>query len=75
MLLISATKDEDGVECMSLVRPVRMLRDPMPWEGEYFDPSYHKWPKSSGSSKITNDDGNGRAKRFVSKETMYGGDT
>lgn len=22
------------------------LRDPMPWEDGYFDPSYHAWPKS-----------------------------
>lgn len=22
------------------------MRDPMPWEDGYFDPSYHAWPKS-----------------------------
>lgn len=23
-----------------------IMRDPMPWEDGYFDPSYHAWPKS-----------------------------
>lgn len=23
-----------------------LLREPMPWEDGYFDPSYHVWPKS-----------------------------
>lgn len=23
------------------------LRDPMPWEDGYFDPSYHPWPKEN----------------------------
>lgn len=25
------------------------LRDPMPWEDGYFDPSYHAWPKGKQS--------------------------
>ena len=23
-----------------------LMRDPMPWEDGYFDPTYHAWPKS-----------------------------
>lgn len=64
LLLMVAIQNEDSVECVSLVRPVRMLRDPMPWEGEYFDPTYHKWPKTDDDKK---------AKRFVSDETIYAG--
>lgn len=25
---------------------ISMLRDPMPWEDGFFDPTYHAWPKS-----------------------------
>lgn len=28
----------------------QQLRDPMPWEDGYFDPSYHAWPKQPASS-------------------------
>lgn len=26
-------------------RQIARLREPMPWEDGYFDPSYHVWPK------------------------------
>lgn len=70
LLLLLTIEDKDNVECHSLARPVRMLRDPMPWEGEYFDPSYHRWPKSS-DVKINGEDK--KAKRFISDEIMLGG--
>lgn len=28
---------------------IARLRDPMPWEDGYFDPSYHAWPKNRQS--------------------------
>jgi len=36
---------------------VAYLREPMPWEDGYFDPSYHAWPKagSSGNKQQTGD--------------------
>lgn len=27
----------------------RFFKAPMPWEAEYFDPTYHVWPKGKSS--------------------------
>lgn len=32
------------------------LRDPMPWEDGYFDPSYHAWPKSGRGQQVAAND-------------------
>lgn len=33
-------------------RSPRFLRDPMPWEDGYFDPSYHPWPKENRQQQV-----------------------
>lgn len=30
--------------------PMAYLREPMPWEDGYFDPTYHSWPKGRQQS-------------------------
>lgn len=29
-----------------------LLREPMPWEDGYFDPSYHAWPKAGRQQQV-----------------------
>lgn len=41
---------------VSLGHPVKLLRDPMPWEDEYFDPAYHVWPKGKKQSAKSSGD-------------------
>lgn len=42
------------------------LRQPMPWEDGYFDPTYHTWPKQSGG-------GGEKQQKIASSQTMTGG--
>lgn len=44
------------------------LREPMPWEDGYFDPSYHAWPKSRQQQV-----GSKQALKIASDSTMSGG--
>jgi len=45
-----------------------MLREPMPWEDGYFDPSYHAWPKSRQQQV-----GDKQSVRLASDQTVFGG--
>lgn len=48
-----------------------LLREPMPWEDSYFDPSYHAWPKSSNGKQSASEKGSLRA--LVSQQQVNGG--
>ena len=45
-----------------------LLRDPMPWEEGYFDPTYHVWPKGRQEQV-----GEKQSARLASEQTMTGG--
>lgn len=44
-----------------------LLRDPMPWEDGYFDPSYHTWPKNRQQQL-----GDKQSLKLTSDETVIG---
>lgn len=48
-----------------------LLREPMPWEDGYFDPSYHAWPKSSGVKQSASEKSSLRA--LVSNQQVNAG--
>lgn len=47
---------------------VSRLRDPMPWEDGYFDPTYHSWPKSKQDQAADK-----QSVKIASEATMTGG--
>lgn len=45
------------------------LREPMPWEDGYFDPSYHAWPKNRQQQVLDNDK---QSVKLTSDESVSG---
>lgn len=50
------------------LRGAHFLRDPMPWEDGYFDPTYHSWPKSRQQQV-----GDSKSVKLASEQTVSGG--
>lgn len=46
------------------------LRDPMPWEDGYFDPSYHAWPKSHQRQQVAANDKQPASKLMTGDESL-----
>lgn len=42
----------NGAPLVGLQQHISMIRDPMPWEDGYFDPTYHVWPKSRHHQQV-----------------------
>lgn len=49
LLLAAHTNHSNLASCSPLKGSY--LRDPMPWEDGYFDPSYHSWSKQTSIDK------------------------
>lgn len=50
-----------------------LMREPMPWEDGYFDPSYHAWPKSSSGNRQQSASDKQTLRALVGMGTLTGG--